>query len=111
MSEQPWRERFAQGVRGSFCYSWSGWVATHGARAGETRRNQRISTHRTRVEMVRNYDKASGYREVSREPLAYYSEPLPFADDVADRKSTRLNSSHVAISYAVCCLKKKKPAR
>src|SRR5439155_14988457 len=26
----------------------------------------------------------------------------------ADRKSTRLNSSHVAISYAVFCLKKKK---
>src|SRR5690625_5926876 len=25
-----------------------------------------------------------------------------------DRKSTRLNSSHVAISYAVYCLKKKK---
>src|SRR5439155_25225593 len=28
--------------------------------------------------------------------------------DGADRKSTRLNSSHVAISYAVFCLKKKK---
>src|SRR5690625_6487064 len=27
---------------------------------------------------------------------------------VQDRKSTRLNSSHVAISYAVFCLKKKK---
>src|SRR5439155_24179637 len=27
-----------------------------------------------------------------------------------DRKSTRLNSSHVAISYAVFCLKKKKSA-
>src|SRR5437870_8669919 len=27
---------------------------------------------------------------------------------VSDRKSTRLNSSHVAISYAVFCLKKKK---
>src|SRR5690625_6730803 len=26
---------------------------------------------------------------------------------LADRKSTRLNSSHVAISYAVFCLKKK----
>src|SRR5690625_5341297 len=26
-----------------------------------------------------------------------------------DRKSTRLNSSHVAISYAVFCLKKKTP--
>src|SRR5438874_8195109 len=28
-----------------------------------------------------------------------------------DRKSTRLNSSHVEISYAVFCLKKKKIAR
>src|SRR5690625_7109365 len=27
--------------------------------------------------------------------------------DAVDRKSTRLNSSHVAISYAVFCLKKK----
>src|SRR5438045_8975144 len=26
-----------------------------------------------------------------------------------DRKSTRLNSSHLGISYAVFCLKKKKP--
>src|SRR5436309_11706310 len=30
---------------------------------------------------------------------------------VADRKSTRLNSSHVKISYAVFCLKKKKDRR
>src|SRR5690625_5633082 len=30
---------------------------------------------------------------------------LPYS---RDRKSTRLNSSHVAISYAVFCLKKKK---
>src|SRR5437870_549796 len=29
----------------------------------------------------------------------------------SDRKSTRLNSSHVAISYAVFCLKKKKKNR
>src|SRR5437870_13309753 len=29
------------------------------------------------------------------------------ADVLRDRKSTRLNSSHVAISYAVFCLKKK----
>src|SRR5689334_23842908 len=28
--------------------------------------------------------------------------------DVEDRKSTRLNSSHSSISYAVFCLKKKK---
>src|SRR3712207_8974295 len=30
------------------------------------------------------------------------------APDLADRKSTRLNSSHANISYAVFCLKKKK---
>src|SRR5215510_15399665 len=34
------------------------------------------------------------------------------AGGAPDRKSTRLNSSHVAISYAVFCLKKKKkPSR
>src|SRR5256885_6085981 len=30
------------------------------------------------------------------------------AGDLGDRKSTRLNSSHLVISYAVFCLKKKK---
>src|SRR5256885_2659192 len=30
---------------------------------------------------------------------------------VEDRKSTRLNSSHLVISYAVFCLKKKKKTR
>src|SRR5688572_32685316 len=33
-----------------------------------------------------------------------FAEPYP----LADRKSTRLNSSHSQISYAVFCLKKKK---
>src|SRR3712207_8824183 len=32
----------------------------------------------------------------------------PVDDRVEDRKSTRLNSSHANISYAVFCLKKKK---
>src|SRR5256885_11057283 len=31
--------------------------------------------------------------------------------DAADRKSTRLNSSHLVISYAVFCLKKKNERR
>src|SRR5215510_8106942 len=35
--------------------------------------------------------------------------PLP--SRARDRKSTRLNSSHVAISYAVFCLKKKNRPR
>src|SRR2546430_6473177 len=37
--------------------------------------------------------------------------PVPVADAIQrtrDRKSTRLNSSHSQISYAVFCLKKKK---
>src|SRR5688572_32522806 len=33
-------------------------------------------------------------------------EGRPFADLLLDRKSTRLNSSHSQISYAVFCLKK-----
>src|SRR5215813_1553812 len=33
--------------------------------------------------------------------------PIVFAASSPDRKSTRLNSSHVRISYAVFCLKKK----
>src|SRR3989442_10802307 len=38
-------------------------------------------------------------------PEEFAGQPLAFH---ADRKSTRLNSSHVRISYAVFCLKKKK---
>src|SRR2546430_5891336 len=35
-------------------------------------------------------------------------ESLPGVEAARDRKSTRLNSSHSQISYAVFCLKKKK---
>src|SRR5256885_5552235 len=38
----------------------------------------------------------------------YRREPASFEDILEDRKSTRLNSSHLVISYAVFCLKKKK---
>src|SRR5690625_5676233 len=34
-------------------------------------------------------------------------ETITLDEFIGDRKSTRLNSSHVAISYAVFCLKKK----
>src|SRR5690242_21502584 len=40
--------------------------------------------------------------------LARYGEATPYLSAAAlDRKSTRLNSSHMSISYAVFCLKKK----
>src|SRR5438034_1638727 len=37
-----------------------------------------------------------------------YLEDIFVLPDQRDRKSTRLNSSHTVISYAVFCLKKKK---
>src|SRR5476649_3004018 len=40
---------------------------------------------------------------ISREPLSAQAQIAQ-----TDRKSTRLNSSHTVISYAVFCLKKKK---
>src|SRR6266540_6554003 len=36
------------------------------------------------------------------------AEPVAELEPEGDRKSTRLNSSHITISYAVFCLKKKK---
>src|SRR5947209_10091592 len=39
---------------------------------------------------------------------AVFPDKLP---EIKDRKSTRLNSSHANISYAVFCLKKKTSAR
>src|SRR5207253_3703311 len=42
------------------------------------------------------------------ERLENHAQLLGRDADARDRKSTRLNSSHVAISYAVFCLKKKK---
>src|SRR5436309_3933352 len=38
----------------------------------------------------------------------YRGAAMPRPECRSDRKSTRLNSSHVKISYAVFCLKKKK---
>src|SRR5438067_3061438 len=46
----------------------------------------------------RDLAKAASYDNRGREIVTY----------IIDRKSTRLNSSHVSISYAVFCLKKKK---
>src|SRR3989442_5704371 len=57
-------------------------------------------------------------RRLASRPLAYDQLDVLAAElaealdhlrgSIGDRKSTRLNSSHVRISYAVFCLKKKK---
>src|SRR5262245_64110669 len=40
-------------------------------------------------------------------PKRLFQHPVLVVDAGRDRKSTRLNSSHLGISYAVFCLKKK----
>src|SRR5699024_12397243 len=50
-----------------------------------------------------------GLTSEPKEEALSISENILDAED-EDRKSTRLNSSHVSISYAVFCLKKKKNA-
>ena len=57
--------------------------------------------------MPYNNPDAAGYHEISPETLL----KLSLLPKVTDRKSTRLNSSHGYISYAVFCLKKKKNNR
>src|SRR5438067_13505028 len=46
-------------------------------------------------------------RKVAAAPPSPKLLPPPATVVMIDRKSTRLNSSHVSISYAVFCLKKK----
>src|SRR5436190_11083977 len=53
-------------------------------------------------------DLKSGRLVWQRDTLREWNVPEPFFGVGRDRKSTRLNSSHTVISYAVFCLKKKK---
>src|SRR6266480_3662684 len=46
--------------------------------------------------------------DVERQAFVATATAVALIVDGADRKSTRLNSSHMSISYAVFCLKKKK---
>src|SRR5438034_2252267 len=46
--------------------------------------------------------------QAAQEPKPQMAEELFKNVQILDRKSTRLNSSHTVISYAVFCLKKKK---
>src|SRR3989442_5434738 len=51
------------------------------------------------------------FRVVDLRPRVAHTHVVGVGDSwtkIEDRKSTRLNSSHVRISYAVFCLKKKK---
>src|SRR5574341_1436984 len=69
-------------------------------------------------ERVEDLEDALPHELYRRDPLPYEAAFLAGRSFLAyrrrggrrDRKSTRLNSSHQLISYAVCCLKKKNKA-
>src|SRR5436309_10742654 len=56
---------------------------------------------------VRPAAKAVGIERAGEKVRLLLDDGTSAEGDVLDRKSTRLNSSHVKISYAVFCLKKK----
>src|SRR5437773_9037643 len=73
---------------------------------------------RSRSQLVRDVgEQPAALHGIPFEPASHLVEGARQATDLAgaalwhadvDRKSTRLNSSHITISYAVFCLKKKK---
>src|SRR2546430_8101350 len=63
-----------------------------------------VAISRVRGVIARKITSSSASTMTTRAPVAY-NGPVRRS---ADRKSTRLNSSHSQISYAVFCLKKKK---
>src|SRR5947208_7857113 len=73
-----------------------------------------VNPSETNVLLVRSNSRVSVASDPPRESAMMqrlYSgskQSAPPKDHVTDRKSTRLNSSHQIISYAVFCLKKKK---
>src|SRR5204863_1885894 len=66
---------------------------------GQHRADRHAQTQRSAVVIVMSI---IDWRELDADAVA------PLYAEQRDRKSTRLNSSHVEISYAVFCLKKKK---
>src|SRR3989442_4300355 len=78
-------------------------VVSTATKAGEAPRHARLG-ERTKGQSALATTVAEDELEERRRLFARARK----GDKGADRKSTRLNSSHVRISYAVFCLKKKK---
>src|SRR5262245_63341779 len=78
-----------------FC-GWQWWT--------EPVRAERLAAVRIGLALVILFDIATSY---APHVVDYFAGDW-FGGPQVDRKSTRLNSSHLGISYAVFCLKKKK---
>src|SRR2546429_4200230 len=75
----------------------------------ETRKNPNDPKPST-VKISRVIPSGTGMVRISLGPDGKPTDSAAYRADLEDRKSTRLNSSHGYISYAVFCLKKKKPS-
>src|SRR5690606_39700764 len=67
-----------------------------------------LSRRHGRSRTIHSQPLRNGPRKLTTRPMPTSEPALRQWDIVVDRKSTRLNSSHVKNSYAVFCLKKKK---
>src|SRR5947207_11423534 len=67
---------------------------------------EKLDAQRSLVPKVRGQQLREDQIVIHNEELACHRQSLVWR--LVDRKSTRLNSSHTVISYAVFCLKKKK---
>src|SRR2546422_1645928 len=112
----PWRERSLMDVRLRFVQD----VHRPGWSIAEVCRRYQVS-RKTGYKWLERYEKAGPAGLVDRSHRPYtcpHATPGPIVQQILalqrrfrDRKSTRLNSSHGYISYAVFCLKKKKKKR
>src|SRR5699024_12623628 len=78
--------------------------------AVETHHDLPVHGLATLLEQLERLDNAVGDSDTGRDTAEHVHENAlhVLVTENQDRKSTRLNSSHVSISYAVFCLKKKK---
>src|SRR5690554_7484740 len=94
------------------CSIYTSYIFSNGDDADETLAYWRELKHNTSEVIVNNGGTISHQHGVGKDHAPYLpvekGELGMRAIGALDRKSTRLNSSHVRISYAVFCLKKKK---
>src|SRR3989442_3007612 len=90
-------------------------VGRRGERLALARRDGRVALDQLRHDAAEGFDTQRQRGDVEKKQvldLAAENASLDRGPDRhEDRKSTRLNSSHVRISYAVFCLKKIKAAK
>src|SRR5437870_9733142 len=90
----------------SFSFFFSSYASPRDLHSFPTRRSSDLRTVRFIGGLMSDFGAVGG--EIYEVPMAG-GTPVSLTPGFrgSDRKSTRLNSSHVAISYAVFCLKKK----